>query len=291
MDTFKYLIWPLSHTYYKFTHSLPRHNHHFSHLPYAEINSWQKVGTFLAFRSNDGLTWHQRKANLKRWYRVYLGSHNFAIITTLLLAVNIGVYLFETFSQIQYGNIFSINPLVLIKYGASYVPFINAGDYWRLWTPMFVHVSPIHLGLNMVTLYLVGPVVEQKIGSIRMGCVYLLSGLAGNFVSFLFSQNTVSAGASTSLFGLIVYAALITPSARQRLASILVVNLAFNLIDPSVNIYGHLGGLIGGVLLAALFFDIDEIDFVRVPSWIRTTFAVGLTLVLFTWTIFNDYLP
>ncbi len=245
----------------------------------------------MAFQSNDGLTWHQRKANLKRWYRVYLGSHDFAIITTLLLAVNIGVYLFETFSQLQYGNIFSINPLVLIKYGASYVPFINAGDYWRLWTPMFVHVSPIHLGLNMVTLYLVGPVVEQKIGSIRMGCVYLLSGLAGNFVSFLFSQNTVSAGASTSLFGLIAYAALITPSARQRLASILIVNLAFNLIDPSVNIYGHLGGLIGGVLLAALFFDIDEIDFVRVPSWLRTTFAVGLTLVLFTWTIFNDYLP
>ncbi|RRK09767.1 rhomboid family intramembrane serine protease [Lactiplantibacillus garii] len=212
-------------------------------------------------------------------------------MTTLLLAINVAVFLLETFDQLQINGDFHIGPRVLLDYGASYTPLINAGDYWRLWSPMFVHLNPFHLVFNMATLLFVGPLIEREVGPVRLLCAYLLSGLAGNLLSYVMLPEVASAGASTSLFGLTVYAALLLPRARRLLMVILAANLLVNLVEPTVDIYGHLGGLAGGALLAVLMFDVDELDRVRIPSWLRSSVALTLTTVLFMVTLFYDYLP
>ena len=250
----------------------------------------KESGGYLAYHSNDVLTWHQHKANVKRWWRLHVGPRDEMVLATyILLVINLVIYGLETWSQLQWGGFFNINSEVLVRYGASYPPLINDGEYWRLWTPMFVHLSPIHMVMNMGTLWLVGRLVEQAVGPIRMVCVYVLCGLAGNLLSFMMLPNVVSAGASTSLFGLIVYAALLIRPARRQMIAVIGVNLLYNLMDREIDIFGHLGGLIGGIALALLFLDVAEFSAMRVPAWVRSTMAVGLTGCLLGLTIICSY--
>lgn len=177
-------------------------------------------------------------------------------VTIIILAITVIVFLGETFT----GG--SESPQVLVNWGAKYDPLVQMGQWWRLITPVFVHIGFMHIFVNGFTLYYIGGAVEQMIGHWRFALIYFLSALSGNLMSFALGGAAVSAGASTALFGLFgVYIALgvvfddsyyFRQTGRQFL-SLAAFNLIFDLLASGIDIWGHIGGLIGGFLLIIAF--------------------------------------
>lgn len=93
------------------------------------------------------------------------------------------------------------NPMTLVQFGAKYNPLIRAGQYWRLITPMFIHIGFTHILMNGITLYFIGQYVEELFGHWRFAIIFFVSGILGNLGSFAFTAG-LSAGASTAIFGL-----------------------------------------------------------------------------------------
>lgn len=179
----------------------------------------------------------------------------------LFLMIQTVVFLGMTAYGFRYGAGLSgsLNTNILWLFGAQNNQLMYmTNEWWRLITPIFVHIGLSHFLFNSLTLYFLGAQVESLFGHTRFFFIYLLSGLMGNMVSFGFgSVNAMSAGASTSLFGLFgVYISLkfIEPrnpyiqGLAQSYMFLIVFNLIFNLFMPSVSLSGHIGGLLGGVL-------------------------------------------
>lgn len=147
--------------------------------------------------------------------------------------------------------------------GAMFGPSIALNnEYWRLITPIFIHYGLMHFAVNSVILYYMGQQVEAIYGHGRFFAIYLVSGIMGNVLGFAFNQvNVQSAGASTSLFGM--FGAFVVlgfhfknnPAIQgmvRQFALFIGLNLIFGMFDRTIDMYGHLGGLIGGVLMGNL---------------------------------------
>ena len=179
--------------------------------------------------------------------------HRRPLVTYTVLILSIVVYLIQYVSQSTLGGD------IASYYGLKVNSLIVQGQYWRLLTPMFLHGSIIHLGVNMYALYLFGPGLESQYGHRRFLLLYLLSGYAGNVMSFLFSIAN-SLGSSTAIFGLLgaegvfIYQnrRLLGARAQRALTEIIVIALINFVIglSPGIDNWGHLGGLLGGVLFA-----------------------------------------
>ncbi|WHX99316.1 rhomboid family intramembrane serine protease [Neobacillus sp. DY30] len=153
----------------------------------------------------------------------------------------------------------STNTSTLIKFGAKFNPYIYEGEWWRFITPIFLHIGFLHLAMNTLALYFLGPAVERIFGNIRFLVIYLFAGIAGVIASFIYSPN-ISAGASGAIFGCfgaLLYFAMIYPKLFFRtmgpsVITVLVFNLIFGFTVSIVDNAGHLGGLAGGFLAAGI---------------------------------------
>lgn len=154
------------------------------------------------------------------------------------------------------------NPENLVRFGALYPPFVLAyNEYYRLVTSIFIHIGLMHLLFNGYALYIFGTQIEKVMGSFKYLQFFLLAGIGGNVVTFLFSFNTISAGASGSLFGILgafVYlirhhANMITQQGKRTIYQIIGINIIITFISPSISITAHLGGLVIGYLLSYIF--------------------------------------
>jgi membrane associated rhomboid family serine protease len=138
---------------------------------------------------------------------------------------------------------------------AEKVPGVADGDWWQVVTSVFTHVEPLHIGLNMLTLYFLGPPVEMVLGRARFLALYLVSGLTGSAAVMLFSnahQQTLGAsGAIYGLMGALVVLAHKIGSNPQQILVWLGLNLVLTFTVANISWQGHLGGLLGGVLVAA----------------------------------------
>lgn len=152
----------------------------------------------------------------------------------------------------------STNVNVLITFGAKLNALIQQGEWWRLFTPMFLHIGFTHILMNMITLYFVGMQIEAAFGHTRFLVLFLVSGVGGNVASFCFS-NSLSAGASTAIFGLFGAFMMMgesfwqNPVIRQLAQTFLafvVMNILFDLFAPGIDLAGHIGGLAAGFLVA-----------------------------------------
>lgn len=173
-------------------------------------------------------------------------------VTHLFLAIQIVIFLLMTLN----GG--STNVLTLILFGAKFNPAIAQGEWWRLIAPMFIHIGFTHILVNSITLYYLGTQMEILYGSLRFALIYLLSGLMGNLMSFAFNDS-ISAGASTSLFGLFAAAIVLGRqfpynSGIQLMARnftmLIFLNFFFGFFSSAVDNFGHLGGALGGALAA-----------------------------------------
>jgi len=170
-----------------------------------------------------------------------------------LLMVYAGLHLFPTASES------SIDTRVLIDFGAKVNSLIQAGEVWRLFTSTFIHIGIIHLVFNLYALWALGPLTEESLGHRRFLVVYILSGLGGSTASFLFSP-ALSAGASGAIFGLLgalLYYSFKRPALWKtglgmNLVVVILVNFSFGLVQPGIDNFAHLGGLITGTIACAL---------------------------------------
>ena len=144
-------------------------------------------------------------------------------------------------------------------FGAQIRVLILQGQVWRFLTPLLLHASIPHIGFNMYALFIFGPGLERSFGHWRYLALYLLAGFAGNVLSFLLTTGP-SVGASTAIFGLVAAEGVFLYQNRQlfgrrfrsainNIIFVVFVNLAIGL-TPGIDIWGHVGGLLGGLIFA-----------------------------------------
>lgn len=176
-------------------------------------------------------------------------------VTQVMLGITILVYLLQMLTQYLTGVDL---PQAL---GVKANDLIVQGQLWRLFTPMLLHGSILHIAFNMYALYAIGPGLERYYGRSRYLVLYILGGFAGNVLSFMISPEN-SLGASTAIFGLLGAEAVFLyqnrkifgPVAQRSLINVVAiaaVNLLIGL-SPGIDNWGHVGGLVGGSLFAWL---------------------------------------
>ena len=180
-------------------------------------------------------------------------------ITTGLLAVNVVVFALMLLA----GAGFWHTPNgVQLAWGANFGPATQDGQWWRLFTALFIHFGVVHLALNMWALWDVGRLMEQLYGRWRFALLYALSGLLGNLVSLVLHGNqAVSGGASGAIFSL--YGALLVFLWRERrnvepgefrwlfggAAVFASLMLGVGFVVQGIDNAAHGGGLVAGALL------------------------------------------
>jgi rhomboid protease GluP len=170
-----------------------------------------------------------------------------------LIGVTVLVFIAQSLSKAIVGGD------IVLYYGAKINENLAAGEAWRLVTPLFLHAGLLHIGVNMYSLWALGPAVERFFGRVRFLIVYLLSGICGVLLSLIMSPNA-SVGASGAIFGLLgalatflylhraIFGQLGAMQLRQ-LVFVALINLGMGL-TPGIDNWGHVGGLVAGVALA-----------------------------------------
>ena len=180
-----------------------------------------------------------------------------AYVNIALLLSNILVFIYTL----------SAGDSVFNKFGADTIDILYSGEYYRLFTSMFLHFSTEHLFNNMLCLLILGATVEHDLGHIPYLIMYLLSGLAGNVLTVAWETFTqeyaLSAGASGAVFGVTGAVAVIIFCGRKklkvagstvipRLIAIIALDIYSGYADKTVNNAAHVGGLIGGIIITIL---------------------------------------
>jgi rhomboid protease GluP len=175
-------------------------------------------------------------------------------VTTFLL-VAIGV--FFAVETLRGG---STNEEVLVSLGANVARLVFEGQVWRLVASMFLHIGILHLVVNGWALYQLGSLFELLLGSVPLVLVYFVSGIAGSLASVLFNRESLSAGASGAIFGLlgaligflVKHRDRLTPQARSLLLQLLfwaAVNVIFGFSVKGIDNAAHLGGCAAGLVI------------------------------------------
>jgi rhomboid protease GluP len=198
-----------------------------------------------------------RPAQPKRWA---------TYATYALIAANLIAFAGELYLGLEQDPLW-----VLYDMGGMVPVLVLAGEWWRLLAPMFLHVSLIHLVMNMFGLYMLGRAVESRLGWWRYTVLYLLSGFGAGLIVLgltvvgALPDKVIYVGASGCIMGLVGAEGAIalrfwrrgrSPQASQQLgavAFIVVAQIIFSLSTPGVSLAAHLGGLVVGFLCAMLF--------------------------------------
>ncbi len=154
----------------------------------------------------------------------------------------------------------------MVQHGAVYTPLVLEGQYWRLFSAMFLHFGFEHLAYNMFSLIFLGDILESIVGPVRYLVIYLAGGLGGNALSLFMSVESgttkVSAGASGAIFavmGAFFYFALrnykrFGKEGMRRMGLMVVLMIMQGLVDRGVDQSAHMGGMITGFLLGILLY-------------------------------------
>lgn len=180
------------------------------------------------------------------------------IVTYLLLAINILIFIFMVF---QSGNIWNIDTNTIYQFGGlvSIDYWQNIYDCFSIITSGFLHAGILHLLFNMYALYVIGPQLESFFGKVKYCIIYIGSIIFGNLLSLLFlNGNYVSCGASSAIFGLLGalvyfgyhYRVYLSDVIKSQIIPLIAINLIIGLCFSGINIVAHIGGLIGGVLVS-----------------------------------------
>ncbi|WP_397536361.1 rhomboid family intramembrane serine protease [Rummeliibacillus pycnus] len=197
-----------------------------------------------------------RTENLSQYIKLYP-------VISSLIAINVVVYLIGLIPPLG-DNILNM--------GASVNYLIADGEYWRLFTSMFIHGGFFHLLFNMFSLYVFGPELERIAGKLRFFTIYLVSGFMGDAVSFLIQPpNYASIGASGAIFGifgafvaLVYYTRKTMPQLKQIIMPIIVISVIMTFLQPNVNGTAHIAGLITGFIIGLFDFHPK-----RVLRWVK----------------------
>ena len=148
----------------------------------------------------------------------------------------------------------------LLFFGANLDDLVRNGDFYRLVTCIFLHIGFFHLLCNMYSLYIIGKEIESLYGKIKYLIIFLGSGICGSILSTAFTHNTVSAGASGAIFGLLgsllyfgyYYRAYLGNSIKKSILPVIAINLFIGFTNSGIDNAAHIGGLVGGILISMM---------------------------------------
>ena len=198
-----------------------------------------------------------------------------APVTFTILAINVAIFI-----------VGEVDPAVGRRFfldGAQQADLIRNGEWWRAVTSMFLHASFAHVGFNMWALYLFGPALERRYGSVPFSALYLAAGLGGSALYHLLGRANPAVGASGAIFGLM--GALIVTLYDQRhtrvgraifsqLLLLLAINLALPLVIPNVAWEAHVGGLVAGGAVAFAWARLPVSGRAAIPRQVSVALAV-----------------
>jgi len=172
-----------------------------------------------------------------------------------IIAACVGCFLIDRASAVLFYGFSSSYSGLLTQWGMRYNPAIAEGQVWRLLTPAFLHAGITHLLFNMFALAIWGPVAETLYGRWKYLLILTASAVMGSALGFAFS-GSASVGASGALFGL--FGSLLAIRRQNRafydrtfgmhVLIFAAISLVSGFITPSIDNYGHIGGLVGGYL-------------------------------------------
>lgn len=221
---------------------------------------------------------YQRNDEKKVIYVPFKVNSKQIILTYALIILNIMAYV----CTLVIGKLNGwSNAEALWMFGAKVNYCIDAGEYWRLFTCMFLHASFAHLITNCYALFIYGRIVEKFFGRWRFIAIYFIAGLVSSCLSYLLSSGA-SVGASGAIFGL--FGSLLYFGQRQKdifkqvfgwqFMAILGLNLVMSFIVPEIDLFGHIGGLIGGYVATVM------VGFIGEKRNVLLTVAMAATLVV-----------
>lgn len=210
-------------------------------------------------------------------------SYKQPIVTYIIMAICIILFILMELS----GG--STNSQTLLKYGANLDVLVKNGEYYRLFTCIFLHIGIMHLLCNLYSLYVIGREVENLFGKIKYIIIFILSGIFGSIMSLAFTHNTISAGATGAIFGLLGallyfgmhYRTYLGEAIKRSIIPIIVVNLIIGFFAEGIDLAAHIGGLVGGVLVAMM---------VGVPDKSKIKDIINGTILTIIYLIFISYL-
>nr|WP_308657006.1 rhomboid family intramembrane serine protease [uncultured Agathobacter sp.] len=182
-------------------------------------------------------------------------------ITMAVIAVNIIVFAVMSI----FGN--TLDAQYMAEHGAMYPPYVaENGQYWRLFTSMFMHFGLMHILNNMVMLGAVGRIVEIAMGHVRFLIAYIVAGICGGALSYVVmlhnNDYAVSAGASGAIFGMVgalVWIVIVNRGfyegiSRQQVIFMVILMIYYGVSTSGVDNWDHLGGLAGGFIISIVLY-------------------------------------
>lgn len=214
-------------------------------------------GLELLFKITDDINGTNERKN-KKMEKIF--STKKPIITWILIVLCIIMFFISGMGYDTYK---------LVQFGANFSRLVKNGEIYRLVSYMFLHAGIMHILLNMYSLYIVGTKVEDFFGKWKYLLIYFISGISGGLLSIGLSQDTISVGASGAIFGLFgaliyfgySYRGYIGSMIRSQIIPIVVYNLLIGFFIPGIDMWGHVGGLIGGILTANVLGTIENKDY------------------------------
>lgn len=219
-----------------------------------EKTQHDEKGIELLFKITDDINQTNERKN-KKMEKIF--SSKKPIATYVLIALCVIMFIISGFG-------YSTEALLL--FGANYGPLVKSGEIYRLITCMFLHGGIIHLGLNMYSLFIIGPRVEDFFGKWKFLLIYFISGISASLLSIGLNNNVISVGASGAIFGLFgaliyfgySYRGYIGALVKSQVIPIVMYNLIMGFFIPGIDMWGHIGGLIGGIITANMLGTIEN---------------------------------
>ncbi len=209
-------------------------------------------------------TWSQPNTMQRQMVRTrFWMSQRPRFVTYILIGINVIVYIIMALLSRNFLDDTQTRYFLLFYQDNPAIALNGLPEFYRIFTAMFLHLSLIHIGLNMLTLFLIGGVVEMVYGKWRYLVIYLGSGIAGGIVFYFVQPDAFAAGASGAIFGVFGALGVFYIMNRQALGRYgagaitnwlfwLGLNLVFGFSVPGIGIWDHIGGLVAGMIIAAL---------------------------------------
>ena len=212
--------------------------------------------------------------------------------TPLLFYVNVALFVAMVISGV---SLMTPTGFSILEWGANFGPLTLTGDWWRTITCNFIHIGLIHIVMNMYALLYIGGYLEQLIGKRRLLVSYLLTGLFAALSSLMIHPETISAGASGSIFGLygiflafLIFHQRIEKGQRKSLlysiGFFVIYNLMIGAREEGIDNAAHVGGLVSGLLLGGVYLSIERYASKRNPKVI-SYIAEGVFALIFVFLL------
>jgi len=285
--------------YGKNARNLEKFFHEFDYVEFHLKDAWEdSLAKFHDFAATQDPDYFEKapltaKNKIKNIFYLFLPQRNY-LVTPVLILTNCAYYVVCTLITVLFVKylLLTKQPLYSVEkigyyVGANSREFVISGQFWRLITYQFVHISIFHIFFNMYALAYIGLMVEHKLGTKKYVAIYLISGVCGGLLSLIYHETGYMAGASGAIMGLFgAFLALLLSKAFEKNATkallistlFVVAIMLLNGLKGRVDNAAHIGGLVSGFIICYLLFN-ERLWKWNVSLTIRYTLVACLTLL------------